>query len=379
MTQRVVFLINSLAGGGAERAICNLLANSEQQRRDAAVSLVLLDREAQAYSPPSGMQLTSLDSNRSLLRSVIQLYISLRRSQPDVVVSSLTRSNLANIAVSRFLGHRTIICEHAHTSGHHKGLPGRMAQLLIRRLYKHADRVICVSRGIKADLVQNFGVKDQRAAVVANPIDIDEIRHLGNSPSTTVQSGRYILGMGRFVESKNFPLLINAFAHSSYTGRLLLLGRGPLEEALKAQCHRLGIADRVDFLGFHRNPFPIIKGADAFVLASNGEGLPTSIIEALALGTPVISTDCHSGPAEILDDAEDGLTRHLRHGKYGILVPPNDVAALSNAISLLERPEDVQGLRTVAALGAERYGLMKAVARYWEEIAAVIEEGRRSR
>lgn len=370
--QKVTFLINSLAGGGAERALVNLLSNSAHFCKHYHVEAILLDREEQRYDLPMNIKVSTFNSKHSLLKSIASCWRFFKRKPADVVVSSLTRSNLTNVICSLVCGHRTILCEHAHTSGHHsKKITGFLAKLMIRTLYRHANHIICVSEGIKDDLTGKFDVDARKVSNIANPIDIEEILRLSTQPAE-IPVGPYILGMGRLVESKNFPLLLAGFAKSNFTGRLVLLGQGPEMGALQELASNLNIQERVIFLGFRENPFPYLKAASAFVLASNGEGLPTSIIEALALGTAVISTDCRSGPSEILNEQLEGRVVGVEHAKYGILVPPNDVNLMSEAISLVECPAALAELKEKAKIGAGRYGVMKAVESYWAVIGACI-------
>lgn len=367
--KRVVFVINSLTGGGAERVVTVMLKNSADFLQRHEVHLVMLDREPDAYAPPEGVVIHRLDTGRSLAKSVSKLGGLLRRLKPDVVVSNLTRSNFANIASSFLLRHKTIITEHAQTTGHHKSA---LAKAMVRFLYPRANRVIAVSRGIYDDLVANFGVKPARIIAIPNPIDTALIRQRGGEAPAVAIEGPYVLGMGRFVESKNFALLIDAFAASRFEGTLALLGDGPLRETLAARIAARGLGDRVKLLGFQSNPYPFIKGAKAYILPSNGEGFPNSLVEALALGTPVISTDCDSGPAEILNDASRSNDQTMRPVKYGVLTPTNAVAPMAEAIDYATKPDVGAELSRVAVLGADRYDFEETIRRYWREIEQIL-------
>lgn len=362
-------MINSLAGGGAERVMSTLLRHSETRADAHDLHLVLLDNEEKAYSIPSFVTVHQLDSKRSLARTLPQALKALRAIRPDVVLSFLTRANFANVATARLLGHRSVISERAYTSGHHgNGSSGLISRLLIKTLYPRASFVIGVSEIICQDLTGNFGVSTDRIIAIPNPVDADAVRQQGSEVSSSISSKPYIVGMGRLISPKNFSLLLQAFAQSAYIGNLVLLGQGPEEQKLRALAVELGISERVIFGGFRSNPFPIIAAAQAYVLPSNAEGFPNSLVEAMTLGVPVISTECLSGPSEILHDAVKVNTQDVFSAKYGILVPTQNVIAMSRAISMICKNEVQKDLSERARLGAARYRIETTVKSYWHAI-----------
>jgi N-acetylgalactosamine-N,N'-diacetylbacillosaminyl-diphospho-undecaprenol 4-alpha-N-acetylgalactosaminyltransferase len=152
---------------------------------------------------------------------------------------------------------------------------------------------------------------------------------------------------------------------------LVVLGQGPELEVLKELATQLGVADRTIFAGFQANPFPIVANADAYVLPSNGEGFPNSLVEAMCLGVPVISTNCQTGPSEILEDVADLDVKRVHRARFGILVPINEVAAMADAIRLATAAENQPRLANQAIAGASRYGLERTIAAYWSEATSV--------
>lgn len=368
----IVFVVNSLVGGGAERAVVNILAQSRAMTDRHDIHLVLLDRETEAYAPPDSVTVHRLDCGGSLVRSVQALGATLRGLKPAVVVSALSRANVANVINGKIQRYRTILCEHNHTSGKHKGLSGRIAKLLVRLFYPRADAVIGVSQGIREDLIAHYGVRRDLVEAIANPVDVEGIRRSGKAALELDISRPYLLGMGRFAPHKNFAMLIAAFARSRFPGSLLLLGQGPERERLAALAAQLGVADRVVMPGFLSNPFPAVSQAAAYILPSNGEGLPTAIIEALVLGTPVIATNCRTGPSEILDDQVDMNVTGVVEAQYGLLVPTEDVATMTHAIDQLTDPARLTDLRSRATSGAARYSFDGPVAKYWQRIEALL-------
>jgi N-acetylgalactosamine-N,N'-diacetylbacillosaminyl-diphospho-undecaprenol 4-alpha-N-acetylgalactosaminyltransferase len=372
MGSTVVFVVNSLAGGGAERAVVNILARSQAWVGAHDLHLVLLDREEEAYTPPAFVTVHRLDAGGSLPASVRQLGRVLAQLKPAIVVSALSRANIANVLLARLRGHRTILCEHNYTTGKHKGLSGRAAKALIRVFYPRADLVVGVSQGIREDLIAHYRCKPARVVAIANPIDVAAIRARGEEALPIAIDRPFLLGMGRFAAHKNFAMLIEAYAASSFPGPLLLLGQGPEREELARTAQRLGVADRVLMPGFLANPFPAVRAAAAYILPSNAEGLPTAIIEALVLGTPVISTNCRTGPSEILDDEVETQVGDVTQARYGLLVPTDDAPAMTRAIDRLADPAIVEDLQTLAAAGATRYSLDAPVRQYWQLIDAAL-------
>lgn len=191
--------------------------------------------------------------------------------------------------------------------------------------YRLADARVGVSAGVCRDMAQLSWMRVGRFSTIYNPV------RAPNGPTSEASTladqswldrpGSRILSVGRFKPVKNHKLLLRAFANLASSAQLMMLGNGQDEAALKALAKDLGIADRVIFPGFHADPTPFYQTADLFVLSSNYEGFGNVIVEALACGTPVVSTDCRSGPREI-----------LKEGAYGTLVAVNDERALATAM-----------------------------------------------
>jgi glycosyltransferase involved in cell wall biosynthesis len=197
---------------------------------------------------------------------------------------------------------------------------------LAKWFYPRADCVTAVSQGVADDLRQAARLSSDQVQVIYNPIVTLDMRRKASAPleHPWFQSGEppLILGVGRLTAQKAFDVLIEAFAQVRKTrhARLVILGEGEQRPMLEALVKRLGLQGDVQLPGFVSNPYAFMANAAVFVLSSRWEGLPTVLVEAMSLGTPVVATDCPSGPREILKD-----------GKYGQLVPMNDPAALALA------------------------------------------------
>jgi N-acetylgalactosamine-N,N'-diacetylbacillosaminyl-diphospho-undecaprenol 4-alpha-N-acetylgalactosaminyltransferase len=292
----------------------------------------------------------------------------MRQLRPEFVLSFLTRSNILAVATRVQTTKRCIISERVHTTSHHANdLNGKLAGLLTKIFYPRADAVIAVSDGIARDLSINYGVESSKIAVIPNPIDVADVRARADGGSKSdLPKGQVVVAMGRLVPNKNFSMLIEAFSGLDGDESLLILGEGPMREDLEAQTQASGLSRRVKLMGFQSNPFAIIAAADCYVLPSNGEGFPNGLIEAMILGTPVISTNCHSGPAEILDDRPYFEISEPTECKFGLLVPTNDAASMTSALRTVLAPGEYESRSRRAVAGASRYGLEPTIAAYWE-------------
>jgi glycosyltransferase involved in cell wall biosynthesis len=277
-----------------------------------------------------------------LLAALPSLVSHFRRTRPQVVVSFLTSANILVALALRLAGHRArhvAVAQLAYDPLVFARLPyPRLRKAAAKWAYEHCDVPVAVSEGTSASMRDYLGVR-QPVRVIFNPIFRDEIIELSREPvpEPWLDDARHpvLVNVGRLAPQKDQRTLLKAFARirREVPARLLILGQGELEAELKELARELGVADAVRFTGFVKNPFAYVARADLFVLSSVREGLPGVLIEALALGCPVVSTDCLAGPKEILDD-----------GRYGRLVPCGDDAALAQACleALREKPDEAR-------------------------------------
>ena len=296
-----------------------------------------------------------------ILGTVPALTAYLNTQRPAALLSALNYPNIAALLARRLSPRptRLVVSIHNHLSTAASGaskLNERRIPQLARRFYPEADRIVAVSDGVADDLAQVIAVPRSRITTIYNPISRPEILrqaqarldHAWFAPGAP----RVILGIGKLKPQKDFACLIRAFAHvrAIRPVRLLVLGEGPQRNALLSLARALKVEKDIALPGFVANPFAYLDRAAVFVLSSAWEGLPTVLIEALACGCPVVSTDCPSGPAEILDG-----------GKYGRLVPMGDDTALAEAIvASLDHPLPPERLRDRARL----FSVDHAVERY---------------
>jgi glycosyltransferase involved in cell wall biosynthesis len=328
----ISIFIPSLRGGGAERAMVGL-ANGFA-RYGYQVDLVLADAKGIFKNEVSeAVRVVNLDSKR-MAASVFRLARYLRHNRPDVLLSAMTHVNLTAIwarHISR-VATRLVISERSTFSQALKGLGGRrlvrwLMPRLVRYFYPSADAVVSVSMGVQEDLLRHVILPSTMTHVAYNPVVDDSLIQRAAEPIEhpwfAVGTPPVVLAAGRFTEAKNFPLLLKAFAlvRRKRPCRLMILGEGPLRHVLETRVSALRLGTDVLLPGFVDNPLPYMRQASVFVLSSSWEGLPAVLIQAMACGCRVVSTDCPSGPREILED-----------GRWGELVPVGDEVALAEAI-----------------------------------------------
>lgn len=355
--------IPSMVGGGAQRVFA-LLA-TEFHRRGVPVELILSERRGPFMETlPHDLLIHDLHARR-VSSSLLPLARYLRRRRPEVLLTTLTEANLVALAargVSRTRV-RLAIREVNHLSAIRRDNPTwreRMLLPLARRYYPSADIVVAPSRGVADDIAEMAHIDPDRLHVIPNPLpdfpDTSGVAHPWFEPGLPP----VILAIGRLTLQKDYPTLLKAFAdlRQRREARLIVLGEGEEREALERLVQGLGIAEDVDLHGFVPNPGPYLRDAALFVLSSAWEGLPNVMLQALAAGCPVVSTDCPSGPREILED-----------GRLGPLVPVHDHRALGRAMrSVLEHPTPKELLQQRVA----DYALEDIAARY---LAVLFPEG----
>jgi len=293
---------------------------------------------------------------RRSLACLPELTAYLRDTAPELVVTAKTGMNVVAVWARRLAGARSrlLVSEHTPPSARPGGARGFPAHL-VRRAYPDADAIIAVSHGLADDLAEVSGPPRSAISVVYNPVVDDHMERAGREPVDHpwfAEDTPVILGAGRLAPQKDFGTLLRAFALARRQRplRLVVLGDGPERRRLQALARDLEIAEDVDFRGYEANPYRYMSRARAFVLSSRFEGLGRVLIEALACGCPAVSTDCPSGPREILAD-----------GALGPLVPVGDARAVADAIGrVVDDPPD----RGMLARSMRRFGAPEAAAEY---------------
>jgi len=356
-TPEVAFFMSNLQGGGAERVMVNLAKSLSEHA--LKVDFVLANAEGPYLRDlPSSINVVDLQCKRTRY-AISPLSSYLRQRTPRVLISGLHQANLvAVIAKKRSSSNLglvvTIHNQMSEEMIHTPGLTGKFIPLLVRAFYPKADKIICVSNGVAQELINKYHLPKSKIQVIYNPVVAQDMFKKAEEPldHPWFQPGQppIILGVGRLTAAKDFETLIKAFAlvRNKTETRLMILGEGPERAKLEQFVKQLGLENDVSMPGFVDNPYKYMKRSSVFVLSSRWEGLPTVLVEALALGLPVVSTDCPSGPAEILEN-----------GKWGRLVPVGAPKALADAILAAMNDERGKGVER-----AKEFSLDKIVNQY---------------
>jgi glycosyltransferase involved in cell wall biosynthesis len=349
---RIAILLPSLTTGGAERVMLNLSRGLADRGFD--VDMVLARAEGAFLSSlDPRVHLVNLNARRVLL-AFPALTRYLRQAPPHAVLSSLPHLNLTSILARGWtlrqaqgdagVKSRLVLVEHndlALASAHGIRRWEKIFPTMMRVLYPSADAVVAVSAGVADGLALHTHLRRDKITVIHNPIVTPEIAEKSaaalDHPWFAPGQSPVFVAAGRLTLQKDYPTLLRGFAELRQRRdvRLIILGVGELHDELVAQAENMGIAADVEFAGFQENPFAFMRRAAAFVLSSAWEGFGNVLVEAMACGTQVISTDCPSGPAEILDG-----------GKFGKLVPVGDASALAAAMeAALDHPLPKEMLR----------------------------------
>jgi glycosyltransferase involved in cell wall biosynthesis len=354
----IAIFLSDLNGGGAERVMLNLARGFAEQ--GVQVDLILVRAEGPYLSQiPPKVRVINLQKQR-LLSSLFALVQYLKQQQPTALLSALEDTNLIALWACSLakVSTQVVVTVHNTLSREAKQatqLKRRLTPYLIRLFYPWAIRVVAVSQGVAADLVR-IGLSKQKVEVIYNPVIAPDFFVQSQAPVThpwfAPDQPPVVLGVGRLEKQKDFVTLIRACAklQQQRPMRLMILGEGTERQVLEQLARDLGIEQETTLLGFVENPYAYMKHATVCVLSSAWEGFGNVLVEAMASGTPVVSTNCESGPAEILAD-----------GEYGRLVAVGDSEALASAIAAtLEETPNSQKLQQRAL----DFSLDKALVRY---------------
>ncbi|MBE2914290.1 glycosyltransferase [Anoxybacillus flavithermus] len=327
---RIALFLPSLRGGGAERVMVNLA--KVFAKNNFQVDMVLAQAEGPYLSQiSSDIRIVNLNASRVAL-SLFPLAKYLRKNKPFALISALNHANIIAILAAKASLSKTriFVTEHSTLSRsllHPANFRTKLMPFFMKFFYPLADHVIAVSNGVADDLSKTLNIPRSKIKVIYNPIITDDLFQKANEevdhPWFKNKQYPVVLAVGRLTEAKDYPTLIKAFYHvrQQKEAKLVILGDGEKRSELLELIKDMGLEQDVDIIGFVQNPYAYMKRCSVFVLSSKWEGLPTVLVEALACGANVISTDCPSGPREILEN-----------GKYGRLVRVGDEKGLAKEI-----------------------------------------------
>lgn len=355
MPLKVAFVVLHLDPGGYERVVLNLITHLDRRRFEP--QLVLLHGHGGLCELlPEDVEVVRLATRtRSAAPTLAR---TLKRLGSQVVFAGPTPANFAALSAAALMRSAPPVIANEHTP------PGlyfeelRLSQvyrLLMRHLYPRAACIGVPILEVGLELRDILDRPDLKILELKNPLfgaDLPETA--AQEPEVPVPPSPFFIAAGRMVKAKGFDVLLDAFAQlekSEKTPYLMILGDGPERQPLLAQARELGIGDRVSLPGAVANPFPFYRRAHALVVSSRREAIPNVLSESMACGTPVIATECWTGPRALLED-----------GAAGLLVPPGDADSLAEAMqSLLEDEELAARLASRGVVRASAYRLENTV------------------
>ncbi len=376
-----LFFVTELGGGGAESHVLRVMNHLERDRVRPTLAVCRRGGSYERFLKPDvDIHAVSIGRLPSALGRVLSAGPGLlrltKRLRPDLVVSVMDLPNVVALATLKAFRSRPslVACVQIPPSIQHgSSVVGRRIVLPgIRRLYPSADAVIALSHGVKGDLVELEARIEPRITVIHNAC-VDERIAAANDRAdpSPVPEVPVILAAGRLAYQKGFPHLLTAFRRvlDSHPADLWILGEGPDRAALEKQIVDLQLANHVKLLGFQDNPQDYMRRATVFVLSSLYEGFGNVIVEAMACGLPVVSTDCPHGPSEIIE-----------HERTGLLVPVADPPALAAAIKRVLDDEALrERLRTGGLERSRAFEASAVAARYADAFEHVHAERRAGR
>lgn len=332
---KIILIISSLKQGGAERVITYIASYLKKEKYE--ISLILYEKKGEFLDELPG-HIHIYDFRKRTPRDFIRLILSTRKvikeAKPDIVLSFLFYTNIVTGLAVLFLkrNFKIILSERNYPPEFLLRTHfGWVKKLLMMFTYPKADLVIPNSNLTKIELGKNFNVRSDKLKTIYNPIDLEKVIEKSHEevvhPFFGDKNSQVIISVGRLVSQKRFDRLLRVFSlvkKLNENARLIIVGDGELRAYLSELAVELNIHESVDFIGFQANPYAWVFKADIFVLSSDFEGFPNVLLESMACRTPIISTDCPSGPNEV-----------IVNGVNGLLVPPHDEEGMAVAVNTL--------------------------------------------
>ena len=344
-------LINNMTSGGAEKVVVTLL--NEFKKTGEPMHLICVGTD-QFYDIPEGVKVHYLTNLADLPTNFTKVYYLfacafklkklIRKNKYTLIQSHLIAACFINI-IAKLLGsqHHTQVVLHSWINFDHKGFLKKWLNMrMFRWQFKKANSIVSIAKVMKQGVDEYFNLKNrEKHVVIHNPHPIAEIQQLSTINIDDFYfdpQKKYLITIARLTKGKRFEILLESLKKINKTRKdveLIIVGNGPEKENYEKICDSLNLSDIVHFLGYRKNPFPYLAQADLFVMTSEWEGLPNILIEAMICKTPVISSDCISGPRDILHPNSDmriQLKEKMEYGEFGILYPVGHVDLLVKSI-----------------------------------------------
>ena len=360
----ILFIVPSLVAGGAERQAIYLMRGL--LKRGFVISLLVFDPIGELFDEiPDGIKVYLSKSHKSgnpfrnPLKVLWEIIRVIHRENPDIIYSRHWPTKTPTAFAGRLLGKKVVLSEANNLILYMVyNNTGRISSFLKNIACRLADKIVAVSQGVADCLEQLFNI-NSNIMVIHNGFDLEMIKNKSSEETSHRwfnEEEPIVVAVGRLVNQKGFSFLLEAIelVNRKSPTRLIIIGDGELRAKLEKQAEEIAIKDKVDFIGIRKNPFAYMARCDLFVLSSLFEGFPNVLVEAMALGLPVISTNCPYGPCDIIEDGENG-----------ILVPVGDTQAISEAIlRVLEDGQLKEKLRVAAKRRANDFSLGNMISRH---------------
>ncbi|QBZ83543.1 GalNAc-alpha-(1-_4)-GalNAc-alpha-(1-_3)-diNAcBac-PP-undecaprenol alpha-1,4-N-acetyl-D-galactosaminyltransferase [Hydrogenovibrio crunogenus] len=347
---KILIVANGIVRAGVSRVL-SLVSQEWEKSHD--VSVITFRRSDPEYELGGHFLKKGIFFRGSVISQILHLYVILKKNKFDRIYGFSEDANYPLAVASRLAGvsDKVVLSVHNPVQKFSKKVKNR-----IKNHYGRVDRVIAVSEGVRQGLI-NLGLPQEKVIFVPNPVDMKMISKLMNQPTSVhlPESKINIISVGRLHPHKGFDMLIGAFSKlNSKDIHLSIIGEGQQRVELEQKIEELGVSEQVDLLGQQMNPFAILKQANIYVLSSRLEGWPLVLMEAMAVGLPVVSFKCPNGPDEIIE-----------HKKDGLLVEAKDIDELSNSIQyLIDSPEFREKLGLNASQSIASYKVER-IAQQW--------------
>jgi glycosyltransferase involved in cell wall biosynthesis len=363
---KVLFVLEGLYGRGAERVTLGLISRLDPRQFEPSIWILRSEDALRGELPPGVPVTVALGPGQRIRHAVTRVPATLLAAarQADVIVGAVELMPTYFAGLASLLTGKPAVAWVRNDLSHTFSEQPSWHRLLSRLIYARLPRLVFVSQGTRETLGALQLLRPERLSVVYNPIDLERIRAYREHPlpdwAAFMQTRPTVLGLGRLTEQKGFDTLIRAHAQLVKQGvahDLIIAGEGEQQATLERLIEELGVQGSVHLPGYLPNPYPLLRAASAFALSSRWEGLGGVIVEAMAYGTPVVATNCPSGPGEILEG-----------GWSGLLVPVDDVQALAEALrQVLTQPAVRQHFAALGLRRAEAFAPAVSVPQ-WEAV-----------
>ena len=383
----ILLIIQNLSNGGAERAI-TLLANTLKD--DYNVTLAIFDGNQKEYIPEVNVIDLKIRDSKSFFKKIINIFKRIKRikkikKQLDInyTISYLSGPNIVNVLSKN--KDKTIISIRNMQSKLKKNI---LRDVVNQITLKKADKIITVSDEVKLDVIQHYKVDENKIKTIYNMVNLKQIYEKQkekieeeiflNDGVKIINIGRLIIQKGQWHLIKAFKIIIENYPNA----KLIILGRGELEEEFKNLINELNIEKNVYILGFKTNPYKYLRNSDIYISTSNYEGMSNVILEAMACGLPIIATDCPGGTKEILLDKPKIGTyiKKQQEADYGVLIPnlkrkfnnnneleQEDIELANTIIELIQNKEKTKYYKKKSTQRIQDFSV-ESIKKQWKEL-----------